>query len=33
MNGLRWAVRTDMQWRVMPSDLPLCSTVCQQTQH
>ena len=31
-NGLRYIVRTGMQWRMMPSDLPPWYTVYQQTQ-
>jgi transposase len=31
-NGLRYIVRTDTQWRMMPNDLPPWHTVCQQTQ-
>ncbi len=31
-NGLRWIVRTDAQWRMMPNDLPLWHTVHQQAQ-
>jgi transposase len=30
-NGLRYIVRTGMQWRMMPNDLPLWHTVYQQT--
>jgi transposase len=31
-NGLRYIVRTGMQWRMMPNDLPPWYTVYQQTQ-
>jgi transposase len=31
-NGLRYIVRTGMQWRMMPNDLPPWHTVYQQTQ-
>jgi transposase len=31
-NGLRYVVRTGMQWRMMPNDLPPWYTVYQQTQ-
>ena len=31
-NGLRYVVRTGMQWRMMPHDLPPWYTVYQQTQ-
>ena len=31
-NGLRYIVRTGMQWRMMPHDVPPWHTVCQQTQ-
>src|SRR5512138_877257 len=31
-NGLRYIVRTGMQWRYMPNDLPPWYTVYQQTQ-
>src|SRR5512144_47534 len=31
-NGLRYIVRTGMQWRFMPNDLPPWHTVYQQTQ-
>src|SRR5579883_3246069 len=30
-NGRRFLVRTGMQWRFMPNDLPPWYTVCQQT--
>ena len=30
-NGLRYIVRTGMQWRMMPNDLPPWHTVYQQT--
>src|SRR6516162_3147074 len=31
-NGLRWIVRTGVQWRMMPNDLPPWWVVYQQTQ-
>jgi transposase len=31
-NGLRWIVRTGVQWRMMPHDLPPWAAVYQQTQ-
>jgi len=31
-NGLRYIIRTSMQWRMMPTDLPPWHTVYQQTQ-
>jgi transposase len=31
-NGLRYVVRTGMQWRMMPKDLPPWYTVYQETQ-
>lgn len=31
-NGLRWIVRTGVQWRMMPNDLPPWHTVYQQSQ-
>lgn len=31
-NGLRWIVRTGVQWRLMPNDLPPWHTVYQQVQ-
>lgn len=31
-NDLRWIVHASAQWRMIPNDLPLWSTLCQQTQ-